>query len=98
MAAVDDNGNGGQRQRRTTKAADDDGTRDRAADYKGEGGEQAANNNGIRLGSRAESVLSVKKNKEIEFTQKDYFQRYGLSRWSFRSRRKPTILLLDYQS
>ncbi len=47
-AAVDDNGNGGQGQRWTTKAADDDSTQDWAADYKGEGGERAANNNGIR--------------------------------------------------
>ncbi len=31
-----------------TKAVDDDGMQDRAADYEGEGGERAANNNGIR--------------------------------------------------
>ncbi len=42
------NGDGGQQQRRTTKAADDNGTQDRAAEYKGEGGERAANNSGIR--------------------------------------------------
>ncbi len=48
MAAVDVDGDGGQRQQRTTKAADDDGTRDQAADYEGEGGELAANNNCIR--------------------------------------------------
>jgi hypothetical protein len=47
--AADNNiGKGGQRQRRMTKAADNDGTQDRAADYEGEGGERAANNNGIR--------------------------------------------------
>jgi hypothetical protein len=91
MVAVDDDGDGGRRQRRTMKAADDDGTRDRAADYKGEGGEWAANNNGIRpAGQRIKN-----KNKDIEFTQKDFFQRYGLSGWSFRSRLKQTILLLD---
>ncbi len=54
MVAVDDDGNGGRQQRRMTKAADDDGTQDKAADYKGEGGERAANNNGIRpAGQRA---------------------------------------------
>ncbi len=54
MTAVEDDGDGGRRQQQTTKAADDDGTRDRAADYKGEGGERAANNNGIRpAGQRA---------------------------------------------
>ncbi len=57
MTAVDDNGDGGGQQRRwrTTTAADDDGRRDRAADYEGEGGERAANNNGIRA-RQAESV------------------------------------------
>jgi hypothetical protein len=53
--ADDDNGNGGRRQQRTTTAADDNGMQDRAADYKGEGGERAVNNNGIRA-RRAESV------------------------------------------
>ncbi len=48
MAAEEDDGNGGQREGWTTKAADDNGTQDRAADYKGEGGERAANKNGIR--------------------------------------------------
>ncbi len=47
-AADKDDGDGGQRQRRTTKAADNDGMQDQAADYEGEGEEQAANNNGIR--------------------------------------------------
>ncbi len=46
----DNNGEGGrqQQQQRMTTVADDDGTRDWAADYEGEGGERAANNNGIR--------------------------------------------------
>ncbi len=48
MAAVDDNGDGGRRQQWMTKVADDDSTQDQVADYKGEGGERAANNNGIR--------------------------------------------------
>ena len=48
MAAVDNDGDGGRRQRQMTKVADDDGTQDQVADYEGEGGEQAANNNGIR--------------------------------------------------
>ncbi len=34
-------------------------------------------------------------NKEIEFTQKDFFQQYGLSSWSFRSRQKQTPFLLN---
>ncbi len=45
MAAAEDS-SGGQRWR--TMAADDDGTRDRAADYDGEGRERAANNDGIK--------------------------------------------------
>ncbi len=50
VKADKDNGDGGQRQRRwrTTTAANDDGMQDWAADYEGEGGERAANNNGIR--------------------------------------------------
>ncbi len=47
-AADDNDGNGGQQQWWMTKAADDNVTQDQAADYKGEGGERAANNNGIR--------------------------------------------------
>ncbi len=54
MGVVDGDGDGGRRQRWTTKAADDYGMQDRAADYEGEGGERAANNNGIRpVGQRA---------------------------------------------
>ena len=54
MAAVGNDGDGGQGQRRTMKAADDDGMQGRAADYEGEGGGWAANNNGIRpAGQRA---------------------------------------------
>ncbi len=51
----DNNSDGGRRQQQTTTAANDDGTQDWAADYKGEGEERAANNNGIRA-HRAESV------------------------------------------
>ncbi len=60
--ADNDNGNGGRRQwrwRTTTAANDDsgndDGMQDRVADYEGEGGQQAANKNGIRA-RWAESV------------------------------------------
>jgi hypothetical protein len=53
--ADNNNGNGGQKQQRMTAVADNDGMQDRAADYKGEGGERAANNNGIRA-RWAESV------------------------------------------
>ncbi len=45
--ADNNNGKGGGQQQQTTTAADNDGTQDLAADYEGEGGEQAANNNGI---------------------------------------------------
>ncbi len=70
MAAVDNNGGrqrqwrwrttttamaGGQQQQQTTTAADNNGTQDRTADYEGEGGERAVNNNGIRA-CQAESV------------------------------------------
>ncbi len=47
-AADDNNGDGRQQQRLMTKAADNDGAQDQAADHEGEGGERAANNNGIR--------------------------------------------------
>ncbi len=53
--ADDKNGNGGRRHQQMTTAADDDSMQDWAADYKGEGGEWVANNNGIRA-RRAESV------------------------------------------
>ena len=74
MAAVDDNGGrqqqwrwqmtttvtaGGRQQQQTTTAADDDSTQDRVADYKGEGGERALNNNGIR--ARQAESMKVKK-------------------------------------
>jgi hypothetical protein len=57
VTADDNNGDGGQRQwqRRMTTAADNNGMQDWAADYEGEGGERAANNNCIRA-CRAESV------------------------------------------
>jgi hypothetical protein len=48
MAGDNDNGNGRRQQRWMTKAADHDGMQDWVADYKGEGGERAANNNVIR--------------------------------------------------
>jgi hypothetical protein len=41
-AEVEDSGGGGRRRRRTTTAADDNGIQDWAANYKGEGQEQAA--------------------------------------------------------
>jgi hypothetical protein len=91
MVAVGDDGDGGRWQRQTTKAADDDGMQGRAADYKGEGGGRAANNNGIRP---AEQRV-WNKYKQIEFTRKDFFQQYGLSGWSFFSCRKQTLFLLD---
>jgi hypothetical protein len=61
MAAVDDDSGGRQQWRRQTTTAvnDNSGGRRRhprlAADYEGEGGEQAANNNGVRA-RRAESM------------------------------------------
>jgi hypothetical protein len=69
MATADNNnGNGRRQQQQMTTAADDNGTRDWAVDYKGERGERAANNNGIRA-RQAESM----KNKEIKFTHKTVF-------------------------
>jgi hypothetical protein len=56
MAAMGNNSDGGQQQQKTTKVVDDDGTQDPAADYEGEGGDQAAYNNGIRLAGQAESM------------------------------------------
>ncbi len=91
MVAVDKGGDGGWQQRLTRKAADDDGMQGQTVDYKGEGGGWVANNNGIRpAGQRVWN-----KYKEIEFTQKDFFQQYGLSGWGFCSRQKQTPFLLD---
>ncbi len=42
-------------------AADNDGTQDRAADYKGERGEWAANNNGIRARAPGRERDKIKK-------------------------------------
>ncbi len=85
MAADDDDGNGGRWQQQTTKAADDDGTQDQAGDYEGGGGERAANNNGIRQKADKPAGQRAWKNKELKFTQKDFFQQYGLSGWIFHS-------------
>jgi hypothetical protein len=93
MAAVDNNGSGWQ-QRRTTTAVDDDGTQDPAADYEGEGGERAANNNDIREKADKPAGQRAWKNKEIKFTQKDFFQQYGLSGWIFCSHKNSQCALL----
>jgi hypothetical protein len=62
MAMVDNDSDGRQQQWRTTKVADDDGMQDQAADYEGEGGERAANNNGMRpAGQRARNKKKIKK-------------------------------------
>ncbi len=53
--ADDDNRDGGRQLQQTVTAANDKGIQDRAPDYKGEGGEWVANNNGIRA-RLAESV------------------------------------------
>jgi hypothetical protein len=63
-------------------AVEDNSTQDWAADYKGEGGERAANKNGIR----AHWAESVKILRNIEYMQKDFFQQYGLYGWIFCSR------------
>jgi hypothetical protein len=91
MALVEDSSNGGRQQRQTTKAADDDGIQDQATDYEGEGGERAGNNNALGQRSRERET----KIKKSSLRKKDFFQQYGLSGWSFCSRQKPTILLLD---
>jgi hypothetical protein len=67
-AAVDNNGNGRRKQRWTTKVADDDGTQDQAADYKGEGGEQAANNNGIRPAGQITKIKKLSLRKKTFFS------------------------------
>jgi hypothetical protein len=46
-----------------TKAADNNGMQDWAADYKGEGGEWAANNNGIRQKADVVSLLGREREK-----------------------------------
>ncbi len=50
-------------------AADDNGTQDWAADYEGEEGEWAANNNGIR----ARQAKSVNKIKKSSLRKKTFF-------------------------
>ncbi len=91
--ADNNDGDGGRWQRQTTKAADNNGTQDWAADYKGEGGEQAANTNSIRQKAKP-ARQRVWKNNEIQFKQKDFFQKYGLSRWIFCSRKDSQCALL----
>ncbi len=59
--ADNNNSNGGRQQRWTTKAADDEGTQDRTADYKGEGGERAANNNGRLISLPGREREKIKK-------------------------------------
>ncbi len=93
MAGVVEDGGGGQlwqRRTRMTATADndsqdgrDDGTQDQAEDYEGEGGERAAKNNHIRQSLISLPSRECKKNKEIEYMQKDFFQQYGLSGWIF---------------
>ncbi len=58
-----DNSNGGQQQweRRITTATDNDGTQDWVADYKGETGEWAVNNNGIRARAPGRGRDKIKK-------------------------------------
>ncbi len=89
MAMVDDN-SGGQRRRRMTKAADDNSTRDRAADYNGEGEEWAANKQ--RQDKRLISTMGREREKK-KFMQKNFFQQYGLSGWIFCSHKNSQCAL-----
>ncbi len=91
--ADNNDGDGRQRQRQTTKAVDGDGTQDRAADYEGEGGEQVANNNGIRQKADKPAGQRAWKNKELKFTQQDFFSAILSVRWIFCSRKNSQCAL-----
>jgi hypothetical protein len=73
---------------------DDNGMQDWVADYKGEGGEWAANNNSIRQKADKPSGQRARNNKETNFMQKDFFQQYGVSGWIFCSCQNSQCALL----
>jgi hypothetical protein len=62
VTANANNVDGRRQQQRMTTAANDHGTQDQEADYKGKGGERAANNNSIRA-RWAESVKKQQRNQ-----------------------------------
>ncbi len=104
IAGVDnDSGGRWQRRRRTTTTATADGNSSEQR--------QRRTTTACKIGrrttrgteeSRRQTTTALEpagqrawKNKEIEFTQKDFFQRYGLSGWIFCSRRNTQWYLLD---
>jgi hypothetical protein len=66
---------------------------DQAADYKGEGGERAANNNGIRQRLISPPGREHEKIKKSSL-RKNFFQQYGLSGWILCSRKNSQCALL----
>jgi hypothetical protein len=99
MAAVEVNGSGRWwRQRQTTTAADDKGGgwwRHVRLGSGLQGGRRrtAANNNGIRQKADKPAGQRLWKNKELKFTQKDFFQQYSLPGWIFHSRKNSQCAL-----
>jgi hypothetical protein len=53
--------------------AENNGTQDWVADYKGEGGDRAVNNNGIRHKADARQAGSIKKIKKLSLRKKTFF-------------------------
>ncbi len=102
MAAMDVGG-GGRRQRQTTKAVDDkevddDGTQDWAANYKGEGGEWAAKNNGIRQKADKPARQRVRKIKKSSLRKKTFFSNTVCPFGFFAFAKTANVLVLLYQS
>ncbi len=104
IAAVDDDSGGQQqRQQQTTTTA----TKDNDSSKRQQRWTMTACKIGRRTmggkeesGGQATTTLEPAgqrawKNKEIEFTQKDFFQQFGLSGWIFCSRRNTQWYLLD---
>jgi hypothetical protein len=104
MAAMDnDSGGQKQQQRRTTTTAmaDDDSSEQRqrqtmAACEIGQRITRGKEESGWQTTTALEPAgQRAWKNKEIAFTQKDFFQRYGLTGWIYRSRQNTHWYLLD---
>jgi hypothetical protein len=82
--ADDNNSNNRQWQQQTLTAADDNGMQNLAADYKAK--EKSGQQTTTALGREREKI-------NIEFTQKAFFQQYGLSGWIFCSRKNSQCAL-----
>ncbi len=87
MAMADDDSSGQRRQRMTTSRV--------IGRWTTRGKEESGWQTTTALDKRLTPPgRECEKNKEIRFTQKDFFQRYGLSGWIFPSRKNSQCALL----